>query len=351
MRILQNRTALACITFISMVWLASLPARADEDRVLKVMTRNMDAGTDLAFIAVLPNIQDGVDATLAEIIASRPDLRAEFLANEIAAQQPDLIGLQEVTQIRTGPQGQTTVLYDQLVLLANALRARGLHYAVVAVNTLTDVEVPGHSTFVHYTDRDAVLARTDLQHSDLDISDVQTHIYETRLLFPVPGTPGIPVLRGWISANLKVRGKIIGFMNTHLESTYAFDPHGQLQSLQAAELLQSLSSVKTPIVLCGDFNANAEPVGPEQTPTPGLLQAAGFTDSWHALHPADPGYTWPIFNEDFFAILFGVPATPAERIDLVFTRNANAVSAVETGLLVPWASDHAGVAATIHFFK
>ena len=95
----------------------------------------------------------------------------------------------------------------------------------------------------------------------------------------------------------------------------------------------------------------AEPVGPEQTPTPGILAAAGFKDAWHALHSAEPGYTWPVFIEDFYAIYLGIPAIPEERIDLIFTRDATAQSAVETGLLVPWASDHAGVSAGIEFFK
>lgn len=328
---------------------STIPVKADKERDLRVMTRNMDAGTDLAFIAVPPPGQNGVQATLDEIAASNPLLRAEFLAEEIVAQQPDVIALQEVTTIRTGPHGQTVVLFDQLQLLLDALAVHGLHYAAVAVNTLTDVEIPlSGTTWVHYTDHDVVLANADLKHSDLNVSNVKTHIYQAMLPFSVPGLGTLPVLRGWISADLKVRGKTIRFINTHLESTYSFDPTGVLQSLQTRELVQSLAGVTGPVLLCGDFNANAEPIGPEQTPTPGLLQAAGFADAWHTLHPTDHGYTWPLFGEDYFA---GSPVVPNERIDLVFTRDADPASVLETGLSFPAGSDHAGVVATINFFK
>jgi endonuclease/exonuclease/phosphatase family metal-dependent hydrolase len=80
-----------------------------------------------------------------------------------------------------------------------------------------------------------------------------------------------------------------------------------------------------------------------------LLQQAGFTEAWQALHANDPGYTWPLFLEDHFpAPPFTSPAAPFERIDLIFVRGPLEIRAVErTGLVAPYGSDHSGVVATL----
>ena len=130
-------------------------------------------------------------------------------------------------------------------------------------------------------------------------------------------------------------------MNTHLESTYQFDPTGLLQSAQTAELLASLDSTGPPVVLCGDFNSNAE-LGPEQTASVSMILKAGFTDVWRQFNHAGTGYTWPIYSEDFAS----GPAIPIERIDLIFTRGVGALTIEQTGITTPWSSDHAGVVAT-----
>src|ERR1035437_9956071 len=80
----------------ALIWPQNAPA--DNPHAITVMTRNMDAGTDLNYILA----------------------RASRLADEIATHKPDLIALQEVTLWRTGPLLQppaTEVLYDQLDLL------------------------------------------------------------------------------------------------------------------------------------------------------------------------------------------------------------------------------------------
>jgi len=79
---------------------------------------------------------------------------------------------------------------------------------------------------------------------------------------------------------------------------------------------------------------------------------AGFVDAWKFAHPADPGYTWPLFGED----QNGGPAMPNERIDLIFVggplqfwlgHTPAIVSAVRTGTTAPFASDHAGLAVKL----
>ena len=64
--------------------------------------------------------------------------RAEAIADEIQAKDPDLIGLQEVTKWTTGgvnpPPG-----YDFLAILQSDLASRGLDYSVAAVANNADI--------------------------------------------------------------------------------------------------------------------------------------------------------------------------------------------------------------------
>ena len=119
----------------------------NKDRVLVVMTRNLDAGSDFGFVtsATTPlGLIIGVTQTYQEVIQSNIPERAQGIAAEIQAQHPDLVALQEVTTLRVGPFGgpATTVIADQLQSLTAALAARGLHYAAVAIQQNADVEAP-----------------------------------------------------------------------------------------------------------------------------------------------------------------------------------------------------------------
>jgi endonuclease/exonuclease/phosphatase family metal-dependent hydrolase len=115
---------------------------------------------------------------------------------------------------------------------------------------------------------------------------------------------------------------------------------------QAQELVGSLSKVKIPVVLVGDFNALANGAG---SPTYSDLIQSGFHDAWSKAHPGDPGYTWGQADA----------ASPGlqlnQRIDLIFYRGS---FALEGALLVGnhkqdqtpsglWPSDHRGVEATL----
>src|ERR1035441_9838381 len=85
-----------------------------------VMTRNVDAGTDLGYLFAGTDensFAQGMAATLAELQASNFPQRAARLAAETGAAMPDLIALQEVTLWRSGAIMQppaTSVMYDQL---------------------------------------------------------------------------------------------------------------------------------------------------------------------------------------------------------------------------------------------
>jgi endonuclease/exonuclease/phosphatase family metal-dependent hydrolase len=332
-------------------------ARADNPHLLTVMTRNMDAGTDLNYILAAKNFDSlmaGTAATLAEVKASNFRDRAARLADEINASQPDLIGLQEVTLWRTGPVTQPTatdVLYDQLDLLMTELANRKLHYGVVAVQPLLDAQAPVPTELVNLriTDRNVILARTDLPRSQFAISNVETHQYQTFFHFGSPLLGEFVEPAGWMSVDVEVMKTKVRFVNTHLETSTV--PFGdQIQLAQIAELLGAARSAGAPVILAGDFNANAEP-GPEHTGTVEMIVGAGFTDTWKAMHPYDSGYTWPLFGEDQLS----GPAVPNERIDLIFVRGdmagalgSHSGTSVElTGTERPWASDHAGLVLRI----
>ena len=343
-----NHRAFAISTAIALC-LGATSLRADEGkRVLNVMTRNMDAGTDLNLIfANYPDIATGVSATMTQVVSTNVPGRVKRLAEEIRHSRPDFVALQEVTTWETGVCGATTVLYDQLKMLLDALKASDTEYTPVGVNVYSSIEAPAQSGCVKYTDRDAILVRSDLKPPDIQVSNVQSAQYKALLDLTTLGMLGFPsISRGYMTVDVKAGSDTFRLVNTHLESTYSFDPTGLLQAAQTAELLKALGSTDLPIVLCGDFNSNAE-LGPEQTPTVKMIVEAGFTDVWREFNKAGTGYTWPLYNED----LSSGPSVPSERIDLIFTLGMRALKIEQTGVDTPWSSDHAGVVAMIQTGK
>ncbi len=344
-------------TCIMLACLAPAPA-AQKETTFKVMTQNMDAGTDLGYALFgLTQIDPRpfVDLTLAEVDASLIPARAGALAEQIASRSPHLVALQEVTLWRTGatPATATDVRWDQLESLTTALKELGASYEVVAVNTLTDIALPTTEQgpgAVRFTDRDVLLARSDLSPSEFHLSDVHAHVYKAALTFG-----DITVRRGFISALARADNKLFRIANTHLETQYpGGEAAAEIQKLQAAELLNFMRNSPQPVILAGDFNADAifgkDGLGPDNTDTVSFIEAAGYDDSWAEANSPAPGPTWPLFLEDqnppppFF-----VQTAPWERIDLIFSKGLEVVSSTQVGegLTFPAAaSDHVGVMST-----
>jgi endonuclease/exonuclease/phosphatase family metal-dependent hydrolase len=91
--------------------------------------------------------------------------------------------------------------------------------------------------------------------------------------------------RGWISADVKVRGKTFRFVTGHLEE---FDPGVNLR--QGLELLWSPADRSMPVVMAADFNSGPNnPFG--FTGTYHNIIAAGFDDTWPVLNPNLEGNT------------------------------------------------------------
>lgn len=353
---LRKFAVLALLSFATAGWAAA--AHPDANTSVKIMTQNMDDGTDQTYIiAALTGqmlLPDAVDLTFAELQASNFQERASLLAAQIADRKPEIVALQEAVLWRFGltPDTATTVLFDQLGLLVSALNALGVPYEVVAVNRLSDLALPGGQIggALRFTDRNAVLVRSDLRPPGFHISNVHSRTFDAALPFA-----GLTVKAGWISADVHMGNKQFRFVTTHLETPITGFPEAtDVQVAQAQELIHELRNLRVPVVICGDFNSDALHGGfVDSTPTVDLIEAAGYTETWPVTHSSgDLGLTWPFYLEDQFPPSpFFASSTPFERIDLFFSKDIEAVSsdqvvATAPGFpMPPFASDHAGVIA------
>ncbi len=343
------------------------PVQAKQTR-LTVMTQNLDLGTDLQPILAATDFNTLVAAvtqTFAAVVATNIPARMEAVADEIAKRGPDLIGLQEAAIWRSQTPSDfiptpdaSTVEFDLLQLLLDRLAARGLHYTPVANILNVDAEAPGLTPGgvccrdIRLTDRDVVLARTDLV-EDLEILNPQASNFANNLGVPFfGGTFTVP--RGWASVDVSMGDTTVRFLTTHLE---AFDP--AIQVAQAGELLGGPANTTLPVVLVCDCNSSATGTGLDVTPTYADLIQAGFIDAWSEAHPGEAGFTCCQNSA------LTQPSAFTERIDLVLFRgdlsvhSAKRIGATpgdQTPRVSPpepparlWPSDHAGVVATLNF--
>ncbi|MEX2186617.1 MAG: endonuclease/exonuclease/phosphatase family protein [Pirellulales bacterium] len=354
---------MAGLRFVVVLGVASIATIGSGGRLavaqVTVMTQNLYVGFDIERFAVdvEANPLDILNLTTAaynDVLATDFPSRAAAIAREVEATRPALIGLQEVSLFRSDPfdgfgaPHATTVEIDFLQLTIDALAARGLSYAAVATIENADAEFPrvvGLDAMnepivedIRLTDRDVILARTDLPAAALSVSNPQAANFAN-----AASLLGVDLPRGWVSVDVQAGGLDFRLVSTHLDN----DP--TLQLAQAGELFGPGSASDTPldVVLIGDFNSPADGTG---TPTYGQLLASGFTDAWTTTHGDDAGYTW---GHD--ADLLNATSTFTERIDLVLLGDGLAASHVDIvgeeladrtpeGL---WPSDHAGVVATI----
>ena len=344
-----RRLGILLVVAAFLLGIAAAPATAQSDkRVVKVMTYNMDAGTDFLFFLTGTDLGVAFQETYAELAATDFAGRAAALAQALEDEKPYLVSLQEATlwEFVDNTGARTSLIADQLELLVAAVKERHLPYTVVAVQPLTNLflPVPDLGVNFHFLDRNIVLARTDLSQADLAVSNVKMATFGT---FTEP-IPGFIQINGWISVDAKIRGKSARFFATHLMSATSLnDP---FQPAQGTELIEIMQRSPFPVVLAGDLNSDASgcgaPFNPlDQTPTAQNIVAAGFDDAWTATprQPCD-GLTWPLFLEDINA---GQPVQPFERIDLIFEKGFEVLAARVVGTETPYPSDHAGVVATL----
>lgn len=320
-------------------------------RNVTVMTYNVYLGADVSPLlgaSTESELQMAVAAIWAQVQASNIPLRASRIAGNIKSLEPDLVGLQEVAQWSTGPSPDSTkVQYDFLQLILADLADDGAHYVPVVVHDNLDATAPtlvGNTPlFVRFVDRDVLLARSDLPAADLKLSDLQAHSFSTLLTFMSPLFGEFTVPRGWISADVKVRGKTFRFITTHLETF-----NSSVNVAQGQELLDGPAKTSMPVVMAGDFNSSANG-GFDVTDTYPNIIDTGFQDAWAEINPNLAGDTCCQAAD-----LSNSSSDLFERIDLIFTNGGVGASSaqlvgdqpIDSG--VPyWASDHAGVVATL----
>jgi hypothetical protein len=330
-------------------------------RTVNVMTRNLYLGAELNDIVAafasgnFNQLVLAATSTWEQVVESDPAERMAAVADEIVATKPHAVGLQEVTKYTTydfnaaAPENERatnpTVAYDLLDLLLEALR--GMSYREVSGATAENFSsdpipylVNGAPTkAVQLLDRDVIIVRDGVKATNARNGNFDA------VLQP-PAFP-IRVDRGWGSADIRANKARFRFVNSHTE---AFGGEGirvaEVQELLAAQAAVEPPRRALPIIYAGDFNSQAPSAQAYQT-----LLAAGLHDLWVEA-PSKPAEGNTCCQD---ADLSNQVSNLTTRIDLLLgSAKVRALSADRVGdqpVDLPgetwWASDHAGVVATV----
>ncbi|MGZ4594732.1 MAG: endonuclease/exonuclease/phosphatase family protein [Actinomycetes bacterium] len=349
------RVAAALALVVGLAVVLPAPAQAHEGKAkrdLTVMTQNLYLGSSLtpALTATDPaSFLSAVATIFGTVQFTNFPARAQAIAAQVASEQPDLVGLQEVSRWETSgpgvPPGQ-----DFLAILQAALASRGLHYTVAAVSDNADIGpvplvTPCASTvvgacLVTLHDRDVILVNDRTR--GLHWWNPQHGNYVAQQLFspPLPGAAPVSFNRGWVTIDARYRGERFHFASTHLET----EDFPAVQQAQGAEFLAGPARGHGAVIAVGDFNSAAD----GSTTTTYAALTSTFTDAW-STNPHDPG-----FSCCQNATLTNPVSQLASRIDLVLGRKGARPKAAHLVGTTPfqatsplWPSDHAGLVARV----
>lgn len=341
------------------------------------MTRNLYLGADLTpglQATSLPNLIDAAGAIFNQVKENNFPVRAKGLAQEMLKTRPDLVGLQEAALWRTapkckffvppGPYTAKHVAYDYIKLLLAQLNKGHKRYRVVATEPEFDFETEANTDNgpagtcnkdVRLTMRDAILARV---HDGVAVKDVKTAhfktLFEPKLLGAVP----VPVTRGWVSADVKVRGsRWFRFVDTHLESydNQASNPtnqgtdvgNGKIRQAQAKELIEKggPATGRLPVILVGDLNSDVRtPLKPGDQLADQALLNAGFRER-STYNPLSCCLNTPLLA---FPSGGGKVSDFNHKVDHVMTNTPKEIKLIDSVITGRhpangfWDSDHAG---------
>ena len=309
---------------------------------LTVMTYNVYLGSSAEPLLSVDNVVQ-VPTEVANmynnVIAADFPGRAAAVAKSIKPYQPHLIGLQEISRIRTQSPGDSIanrtpdaeeVVMDFLEILIDALHAEGLAYQVASQVENIDVEMPMFTDTgivdVRLTDYDVILSRSDVAVSRQTSANFTNTLTIERLALEIP--------RGYTAVDATVDGVTYRVVNTHLESYVKSYRVAQMQ-----ELVDIFSTETLPVILLGDFNTAA----PDGTAYQ-ILLSAGYIDV------AEGTGNTCCQDDD----ILNEVSDLTKRVDLIFLRNLQP-TAVMTHIVGDkpsdrlasglWPSDHAGVVA------
>src|SRR5436305_8253737 len=156
---------------------------------LRVMTYNANEGTDFLEVQQTTTsfeFLEAVGQTITQVRATNPPERMKALASQIIAASPTLVGVQELDQWSTGSldpytftcAATTTIEFDMLQELQDALAAQGAHYELaVQAQQYAFPPIPGLTESgilcVLVVNNIAVFARRDLSVSKSQWSNSQ----------------------------------------------------------------------------------------------------------------------------------------------------------------------------------
>ena len=367
--------AKAALLTVLLLITAMAGAASAKPATVKVMTRNLYLGADLGPGMNAKDVQglvDGAGQILNQVDANKFPVRAKGLAAEIAANKPDLVGLQEAALWRTEPcdksplpPAATTVRYDYI---QEILKHLGGKYRVGVVKPEFDFEVwantdgneqtsgpncpNGSEINGRLTMRDAILVRKGVR-----VSNTKSGTFGT-LMRVKPAGVNVDVTRGWTALDAVVGGHKFHFVNTHLE---AFDnnptsnatnkdttvANGQIREAQAKELLAKGGPArsKLPVILVGDLNSDVKTeVKPGDSLAYRALLKGGFVERSTSKNGC-------CLNAD--VLTGGSPSDFDHRVDHITTnapKKVTLVSSVLTGTKKVngfWDSDHQGLVSTL----
>lgn len=387
MKLNQPRRVVPVLTlFITLFLVCSSTALAAKDSShragqISAMTQNLYVGAEILGIAVAPGLCElmgAADVAVQQVLANDFSQRADALAALIAAEQPEVVGLQEVFQVILTDLGGTPFFFDDyLAQLMTALNDQGVVYYDAATRWSTAITVPADSNgdcdpqspslgAADYAgtivDRDVILCR-----SDVDCGNAASAIFQFNAGANTPAGP-ILIERGWVSVVASFKGRAYRVLNTHLEvdSNPSFRDVQFAQAVELAATLDAMRADGLPQVVLGDFNSDDTPGLPTcDLAVPcftsyQVMTAAGFKDAWlHRGGKAEDGYTC-CEDED----LRNEASAHYRRIDQVWARGsanhyggpelrgvrAHVLGTEQSDRSVPdglWPSDHASVVADL----
>lgn len=366
------RALLLTVLVVALLAPVAGSAHARPARDLTFMSYNLYLGSSLdpaLEVAELPPEEQPAAfvAAVAEIYGNAVDTdfptRADAIAEIIARDEPDVIGLQEVTnwiaQATAPGSSATPPSYDFLKILMTELVARGLNYEVAGVSQNANIGPapllaptfgclaiqPVPDCVVSLQDRDVILVNDDTP--GLRWRNARSGTYGRQQSFPLPGGASASFGRGWVTIDAKYHGRQFHVANTHLEVS----GFPAVQEAQAREFLAGPARGPGVDIALGDFNSAADGSTTESY----NILTRWFRDAW-AVNRPDPGYT-----SGQNQALTNPVSMLDERIDLVLVHGgARTVEAHVVGdepFRSPaqppqppwpiWPSDHAGVVATL----
>ncbi len=396
-----RRVAVAAVTLLVALGPAA-PVQAEQAQFV-VMSRNIYLGADVGIaMDLLPDFPAATQFMWDQMRQTDFESRSSGFVDEIALEQPDVIGIQEGTRwyCQSGPLADEVVVFDFVQILLNQLSGAGLNYEIAShdgqiaqnvgfkiapiplLTKATDPEIfpsrfGSESAYCGFEIADVLLIKSSLAESVLAVGT--TEYQEKYTIIPTV----MSVYRGFSWADVSISEKPVRFVTTHLESLYSEDGTPTAK-IQADQLISDLAATKIPIVLMGDFNSDPRDPRPDIGPNPGQQPSENSACTKQVLNPnletadstcnafwtimqsgfqsvgpdeADPRhYTWgmnalltgPDPSRLPAAIEMGNPTGFTDRLDYIFVKGPiNVLQAKLVGQSADqkWVSDHAGIVA------